>query len=175
MLPNTVPPPVYCLFTDMQNVMSANGLNLRMDDNPPSAWRDSIYRAGSRINQYLIRRYDTVQLVGNYWVQFNAAIMATYILCGGRGNTVPQSLAKDYKEVIADLKEVRDGKADVPDVAARRQTCPVMSNTRILLAPQPHVRIDRVFSTKTGGDVTAYQQIRSLSELTDNWIYWPLG
>jgi len=174
MLAGQAPPPIFCDFNDMSDVLSQHALDLRTDDNPPSIWRNSIYRAGSKMTQYLVRRYDTASLAGNYWVCFNTAIVACYILCGGRGNTRPTSLVSDYKDTIESLKEVRSGLADIPDLAARRQSCPVMSNIRILLAPQPHARVHRSMSTTTGGEVSAYQQIRDLSEATDIWLNFPL-
>src|SRR5437867_3376603 len=120
----TIQPPVLCSFQDMANILSQKSLDLHVDDEPPSQWRNVIYRAGAKATQYLIRRYDLPTLVGNYWVAFNTAVVATYMLCGGRGNARPSSLVADYKEVIEDFKEVRDGKADIPDAAARRQSCP---------------------------------------------------
>ncbi len=179
MLPNIQVPIPYCDFLDMENILSAAGMNLRNDDNPPTVWGNSIAYATSEINRYLLRRYDMNVLAVNFWVSQQAAIGACWKLCKRRGNKAPAGLNEDWKGengVIAALKEIRQGLADVPDAPARRQACPVMSNVFVAVSPEPHVRVRRALSTTTGGAPTAYLQFRDWSEMTElSWLNYPMG
>ncbi len=168
-------PVALCTFDDLQDRLSAAGVNLRTDDHPPRAWGNCILRGTADALKYLIKRYDPAQLSGSFWTSMKAADIAAFLLCCRRANPAPSSVALAYKTSIEDLKEVRRGDADLPDATPRRQGCPVMSITRVILGPQPHVRVRRLYSTTTGGEVTSYSQVLDASTMTDTWLNFPFG
>ena len=146
----------YCQLGDLQDRLSALGVSLRTDDAPPDAYGNAILRAGVTIEQYCGPRYSLPSLLGNDWVTQTATTLAVKHLCGRRGNPVPQSLLDDYKEAMEELKQVRKGQLPIFGAAVRRQGCPVMSNVRVRLRPEPHSRREPARSTTTGGRPTDY-------------------
>ena len=145
----------YCTVDDLRNRLSAVGVSLRADDTPPTTLGDVISRASSKINQYCLPRYTAINLAASDWTNEVATTLAVFYLCTRRANPPPQSAAFDYKEAIEDLKLVRRGQLNVPDVAMRRAAAPVLSNVHIQLHPVPHTRVEKVRST---GTVTDYPQ-----------------
>lgn len=166
----------YCDVNDMVNALSQAGLDLRNDDNPPIIWGNAIMRASAKVDQYLFRQYpDAVLLANNLWVRFRCAAIAVYYLCGRRGNNRPASVVADYKEAIEDLKEIKNGSADIPRMGRGRQAAPVASNTRVLLSPQPHVRVASISAYGLGGTATAYSPAFDWSKMTETWRTFPMG
>jgi phage gp36-like protein len=148
-------------YTDLEAVrdrLSREGVDLRLDDLPPSADGDVIDRASIRIDAYLRRRYAPSQLDASDHALELATTLATYFLCTRRGNPAPGGVAADYEAALKELEMLRDGSIDLSDVPARRQAAPAMSNVRVKLRPEPHSRVVPARSSKLGGVAARRQQ-----------------
>ncbi len=128
------------LFTtegDVQAYLGVDAEALRLTDqgeSSPTATElnyliiNGINWATSRINMYCQFRYDAADLAQSWLVNDWATIFAARWLCSRRGNPVPQSLEAMYKEAIEDLKRVRAGQYDIPDIGTRSPAHPAWSN-----------------------------------------------
>lgn len=159
-------------YTDMDAVrdrLSREGVELRLDDYPPSSDGDVIDWASIKVDSYLRRRYTPAQLDASDHVLEIATALAVYRLCTRRGNPAPGSVAADYEDAIGELKEIRSGNLDVSDIAARRQTAPAMSNIRIRLRPEPHSVVVPARSSKLGGMAARRRQRKDLGQLDSEY------
>lgn len=137
------PPYTYCTEGDVQAILSVDGEQQRLTDTgevvPTSTetaylTTQGINWASSRINMYCEPRYDPTQLQLSYLVNEWCAIFAARWLCSRRGNPVPKSVADLYEEAVNDLKAVRVGSLDIPDIGQRDPGYPAWSN--ITLRPE---------------------------------------
>jgi len=168
---------ILCTVGNIQDRLSAAGVTLRADDNPPSAYGDVMKRASVWVMKYLTKRYppSKVDLSQSDHANLIASDIATFFLCIRRGNPAPAPVAALFKMAADELKEIRSGQADLFDVAAARPSAPVMSNVRVPLQPQPHARVTRARSTTTGGTPSDYAQHGDLSQLSEAYLNFPLG
>jgi hypothetical protein len=127
---------VYCTKTDMDLLLSREGIDLRKDDDEDafdnSLEADIVPRAinyaTSRVNLYCLGFYDAIQLETSWLVNEWTTIVAVRWMCGRRGNPVPTSLAEMFKEALADLELVRSGVFQIPDIGKRFPDSPAWAN-----------------------------------------------
>ena len=139
----------YCTSTDVQLVLSAEGVTLRSDDNA-AAVSDAIDEASTEIDFYCARRYDPASaLANNLWVAKKCRVIAAAMLCTRRANPLPQGIVFRYEKTIKDLEGVQSGRVQIPLVAGRKTDVPVLSNQRAALSPLPRVITEMGRSTGT--------------------------
>lgn len=139
----------YCAQADIQNRLSTTGVNLRVDDTPPTTLGDVLNNAASIIDEHCRLSYDPATMVTSEWVKQRATDVAAYLLCTRRGNPAPGSIEALYTRTMARLEQVRLGVVQIPDIPARKNMAPVLSNQRVKLTPFPHVVTERNRSTGT--------------------------
>jgi phage gp36-like protein len=154
----------YCTLDDLSDRLSAEGVNLRLDDVPPTASGNVLRRTANKINQFLLRQYTAANLATSDIVNELAISIGVYYLCTRRGNPAPESVIAAYEEALDDLASIRRGQTDIGDIARRRQSAPVMDNVRIRLRPNPHAVVSTSRSTTTGGTPSGYTQHNDLIE-----------
>ncbi len=149
----------YCSQTDIEALLSTEGMELRLDDDQDSAVsgdelkRLTVYAinwATARVNMYCLGLYDAVDLNTNWMVNFYATVLASRIVAGRRCNPVPESLMKLVDETIADLKEIKSQRVYFNDIGLRNVAWPAWSNLRC--DPRywlRQLRVERPLSEKT--------------------------
>lgn len=138
----------YFTLRGLQNRLSVEGVNLRVDDKPETwiAVRDN---TSTIIDEYLRLRYDPVQLAQSDWVRERALDIGTCLLCKRRGNPVPIGIASQCERAEERLEMVRLGQLEIPDIGARKEDVPVLSNVRSRLTPWPRTVVEPSRSTGT--------------------------
>lgn len=156
---------LYTTRGDIEAYLSVDGEELRLvDQGESSPTTDEINYliiqginwASSRINMYCQFRYDTVDLAQSWLVNDWATIFAIRFLCSRRGNPVPSSIQALYDEAIADLKSIRAGQFDIPDIGTRSPAHPAWSNQIVRQEYwQKKLRVETAISDKSP---TSYPQ-----------------
>ncbi len=146
---------LYCQQTDVQNRLSADGVNYRIDDVPPSTLGDVLTDASTQIDEHLFFLYDPAQLATSDWVRERCADIAACLLCERRGNPVPPGIQAKYERTMNRLEKIRLGLLAVPNLPIRKEMAPVLSNVRIRLDPFPRTVVERANST---GNPQGYNQ-----------------
>lgn len=143
----------YCTTTYLEDRISAAGKTLRIDDYSSSGTVQAdlltriIENASAQVDLYLLSRYDSVTLAANTWVKHATADLAICILARRRGNPVPDPFAAQCKEVMEQLKLIKDGELPLPEAAERKDSVPVLSNVRVRLDPYPRTVVEQSRST----------------------------
>lgn len=159
------PTTVYCTEADVDMLLSTSGTLSRADDDDTGHRTatesgyvtKAIAWATGRCNLYLTA-YPFNQLANSYLVNQYCAIIAAYILSCRRGDPVAGSLADLYEEVMEDLKGIKAGNLQLPDVGLRSGAWPAWSNVTVtVLDTIRRVRVQRPISEKRGGPPD-YQQ-----------------
>lgn len=127
----------YCTWDDVVGRLGADGADRRTDDDP-SRRTDLLRRATVKVNEYLLRLYSATALANSDWVREACADVAAYYACGRRNNPAGKTIATQYEETLASLKEMGSGVRPLPDAAQRKASAPVLSNQRVQLSPVPH-------------------------------------
>lgn len=159
------PPAPAILYTDrdsINDVLSENGVNLRLDDNAngvvdtgeaPRADEASAVGTGT-VNRFCQMRYSPAQLANSWSVWDWATLIAAVWLCRRRGNPVPKSLLQARDEAIEEMREVQAGTITLEDIATRMSDAPAWSNST--LDPRyrtQQIRVQRRRSERTPRDV----------------------
>lgn len=128
----------YCTFADIVDLMSIDGVDGAANDlsaNDPANTvmiDNAIERAEVRMNQFIARKYDTPALSNsNKWVKWSCATLASLEIYRRRGSAAGVGLVDRANEVLDHLKDIRDGKAEIPDQAPRHEPGMTMTNIRI--------------------------------------------
>jgi hypothetical protein len=129
----------YCDESDIQDVLSTIGETGRLDDNddgtidPTEQGRvqKAIFYATARVNFYCASRYATADLATCWTINNYATVLACVWLSRRRGNPPPAGLLDLEEEVLTDLKEIRSGDAQLPEIGLRTAAWPAWSNVRI--------------------------------------------
>lgn len=139
----SVPAQLEYLYTDqaeINDLLSENGVNLRLDDDDDAAVdADELVRitprivnkATARCNLYLLERYDANQLADSWMVHHWATVIGAYMVCQRRGNVIPESLQQEYDQCIEEMQAVKDGDMSLGDVPQRESDQPTFSNVTI--------------------------------------------
>lgn len=139
----------FCTSTDVQNLLSAEGVILRADDNPPSVLGECLDMGDDEINWYCSELYSATALAASDWVRRAAAVVAAYNLCERRGNPVPVGIAQKYDRLVAKLEKVQTGnpKYRIPGIGVKKSVAPVVSNHRATNRPWPRTVVIKAQST----------------------------
>lgn len=154
----------YCTLTNIQDRLSVNGVNLRIDDVPPDTLGDVIAEASTIVDEHLATRYDPIYLQQSGWVLYRATDIATFLLCERRGNPAPMSVGQRYERAMAAMERVRTGNANVWDTVERKTCAPTMTNVRVVLRPFPR-SVCETGTLRSTGTVTDYARNRDPAEL----------
>jgi phage gp36-like protein len=128
----------YTTRTKLDQRLSQIGVDLRIDDDVSTA-DETIEEATVEVQGYLLRLYSDAQLQQSNWVQLKTTDIAAWMLCGRRGNDVPDSVQQRYEKAIADLERVQSGAVTLPDAAMTKAAAPTLSNQRVRLWPVPNI------------------------------------
>lgn len=126
------------------------GLDLRIDDDIGSLTK-VFNRAWTEILGYASHHYAAADLAGSNWIMERWTDYALYYLCRRRNNGVPSEVSKDFDRAELWMKDVLSGQYVLPDIGARQEMAPRMSNQRVVLVPFPHVVTQRSQSTGKPG------------------------
>jgi hypothetical protein len=157
---------VYCTESDLQALMSVAGETARLDDDQsgaidgpePGYLTNAINWATSKVNMYALALYAAQDLATSYLVNQWTIVLAAQWLSSRRGNPPPGSFADLYKETIEDLKSIRKGENQIPDIGYRDAAWPAWSNVRVdVLRTVQRVLVERSISERTP---TPYRQHR---------------
>lgn len=153
-----IPANIYCAISDVEDILSAAGVNLSCDDDPPNAYGNAIAKAGNQIDKHCFRRYSPANLAQSALVLDWAAVLAAYYLRTRRGNPAPPGMQIMFDNAIADLVEIKKGLNEIPGIPARKSYAPGLSKLRATLRPYPRVVVERSQGTKAGGVPANYHQ-----------------
>lgn len=129
---------LYCDEQDIRDILSEEGVDLRVDDDDDGAVNETeqlmitkaLNQAAAKVNQYCVRFYTPAVLATSWTVHEWASNIAARELCKRRGNPVPTSIEKEYEDTIEDMKAVAAGEP-IEDLVPRHQKGPRFSNGRV--------------------------------------------
>jgi hypothetical protein len=157
-----VPPPAlaiqYVVQSDFETLLSIDGLVGRLDDNssgaidgPEPGYLGMVCNwSTAEVNKFCLGRYPAEGLAGSWTVWNWAVVVGANWLSGRRGNPPPGS----YKDLAAlayeEMKAVRSGEINLPDIGLRTAAWPTFSNIRVsLLYNLRKARVERPISEQT--------------------------
>jgi hypothetical protein len=159
----------YCTLTDVKNILSTNGVTLRLDDSPPtSADGDVLDDASRLIDEHLLLCYTEANLALSPWVKHATALIAAVHLCERRNNPPPNALVRRYERYMTRLEQGRLGQFMVPDIPSRVENVPRLINGRVVLAPTPHFRVQAARST---GTPESYASRQDMLDILNWWAF----
>lgn len=130
---------VYCSTDDLRELLSAEAVDLRLDDDEDGTLEpidDSILvrainQATARVNRYCRGRYDPEQLAQSWEVNEWTTIIAARWLCTRRCQSVPRGIAELYDECVKAMELVKSGQHAIEDIGGRNVDWPAWSNSRV--------------------------------------------
>ena len=125
---------LYCDLVAIQKVLSADGVNLAIDDDP-SSWADAADEASRDIEFYLLQGYTSAQLQTSPWVEFCCRVVAARCLCTRRGNPIPPGIQLRYDDYLVKLEAIMAGTMHVPGLSRRRVDAPTLAIPRVRVGP----------------------------------------
>lgn len=157
----------YCSLNDVKNRLGTLGVQLRLDDTPPtSADGDVLDEASREIDGGCLRKYTEANLALSPWVKHRCADIATFFLCQRRLNAVPAAATQRYTKAMELIEKVRKGYYKIPDIPARSTSAPHLANQHVQNEPSPRVVIERARSTEKPTD---YAQRGDLLHPSDSY------
>lgn len=144
---------VYCSASDVESILSSEGVNLHVDDRWPIYSDDpgapispaagqttealqhmeyAIDRASARVEIAIGSRFDISTASTNRWVKWCTAYLAACEVCRRRGNSIPDSLLAQCEEYSSLLVMIGKGEIGyIPGLEPRVEPIPSMSNLRV--------------------------------------------
>src|SRR5262245_56091960 len=110
--------PAYCTLHDVQRLLSAAGINLRIDHDP-AAYLTAIDEGCREVDLYVGRLYPAEKLLGNPWVRHVTATMSAWWVCTYRGNPVPKGIQVRLDRYQKLLEGILSGLLQLPGVPPR--------------------------------------------------------
>ncbi|MDE2097156.1 MAG: hypothetical protein KGL39_07910 [Patescibacteria group bacterium] len=182
-----MPPSIlYCSEGDLEELMSIEGKVALADDDDTGGINQSVSlltvanpnqqrfvtRAlnwgTDRVNFFCLTLYAASDLATSDMVNQWATICAAWWFSHRRGNPPPGAYEELYKDTIADLKSVKSGENQIPDIGYREVQWPAWSNIHVSTVYQlKRSRVERPISEKTP---TTYPQ--NVDHVAD-FIYEP--
>lgn len=115
----------YCLRADVEDIISAAGVAMAVDDNrdgvntPAEDARvtRAIEMAASNMNSRIGRRYKLSDLSSNDWVKFCNATLAAEMVMRRRGNGPPPSVVDAADQYRDDLNDILADRLSIPEQA----------------------------------------------------------
>lgn len=152
-----MPTQTYCTQLDIEAIWTPAALLASVDDNEDGVLSPAeaalieraIQRAANSMNALLEVRYALVDIAGNLWCRDCNAVLAAYLLATRRDEPPPAGLASERQRYLTDLREMRDGQQQVPQVAESNHHAPTVSNFAIDLRAQ-RAKVRRIIETSSG-------------------------
>jgi len=157
---------LYCSMTDVRNRLSAEGVNLRLDDFPEDADGDILNEAAAIIDEHAGPRYGT-NLPNSRIVNQWAANIAACLLCERRGNPPPLGMSRKFDRTMKSLEAVLSHGRQITDIAEMKTSCPVLSNVHTQMFPFPHTVVE-AGARRSTGTPEGYTQTK---DLIDRYVY----
>lgn len=171
---------LYATETDLDNILSPFGVQVRTDDTDSGSTDESIIsavltQASSDINFYLFQRYPLSTLAPGgtplVWVEMACSFIAAKYLCMRRGNPVPEQVEEKYQQVIEALRDIEAGKRQLPADSGlanpQFDDTPAISNYTYS-EWYMRTKVRRVPATSTGGPQTPN---RKQYNAPDYWLF----
>lgn len=150
---------VYTTEAEVQRVLSATGVDLRVDDllgdTLSDFWTDITSEATDIINQYCELFYDPSDLYTSHWVRSRARWIGAHLLSQRRGN--PALFQSRIDEIYNDLEGVFDGTLIIPRLPTREDVIPSMSN--LIVDDRFRVSKTRVHPEISTGETSGRQHL----------------
>jgi phage gp36-like protein len=120
----------------------------------------AINYASSRVNDYVLPRYQNPALLQTSWtVNRWATILACKWLATRRTQGCPGSLEEDYKEAQAEMQKVAVGQMQIGDIGTPVAEWPAWSNVKVDARYWiKKLRVERTISETASGGPTGYAQ-----------------
>lgn len=168
----------YCQQADVQAVLSAFALNVRLDDDLDGVADidvgQVIEQATTRVNQFVLRRYAVQTAAASTWLKWCVAVIAATIACRRRGNEVPDALIEEVKDYREQLEAIRAGQEDLPaddgPAIPLSDETPAVSNLTID-ERFPRAKVRRVPRTSSGGPQTNNDRMQN-NTVDNGWWLW---
>lgn len=160
---------LYCSQVDVEYILSANGVKLRLDDTEDDeisefedgAMNFALGDAAVTIDQYLAHLHTPAILATSRWVNNRAAWLATYALCGRRGNSEPESLIERTERVLEELEYHRKHSRPLAGLPVRTSLAPNWSNLRVDLRYDFKVlRVELLTSSRNRSQLQTFRDWR---------------
>lgn len=134
---------LYCTQIDVEDLISALGVQLRLDDDGSGTVDEDEQRrmtralnwATAKVKFYALTHYADADLATSHLVNDWATILAAHWLCSTRLNPVPDSIqglafgrGGNDRGVMGDLEDVRAKRAQIPDIGYRNVDWPAWGN-----------------------------------------------
>lgn len=163
----------YCTSDDIDAILSVTGSTSRIDDDDSgsasateSGYRTTAIRWSTARCNLFLSAYPQSDLSQSWIVNYWCSIISAHQLCGRRGDPVPDSLREMYDQTMEDLKMVRLGRYQLPDVAMRSAAWPAWSNVRVdTIHAIRRIRVERPISEKRGGQPDYDQSIDRAADI----------
>lgn len=149
-------PTYYCTWADVEDRLSADGAQLRADDDIPRAKAYALRRATQYVAGYAGLHYSAAALAASAWVNEVCADCAWFYLSTRRNNPPSKAAADAFELATKQLEEVRDLKLRIPDAAMNKGFAPVLSNQRVRQWPVSEVKTVKPTSTGQAADYTRF-------------------
>lgn len=125
---------LYCGLIDIQKELSADGVNLAVDDAPVD-WQDAAGEASRDIETYLLQGYTQAQLLTSDWVRLCCRTYAAWYLSTRRGNAAPPGVQLRLERYEEKLEAMMAGTMHVPGLSRRRVDAPTLAIPRVRVGP----------------------------------------
>lgn len=163
--------PAWCTITEVEDLMSANGVNVSTNDSQGNSVTDTVIvdnaieRGQSRLAQYLANKYDLSTITSaNVWIKWATAAFAAVEILRRKGGVPSGGIQEIYEEYIRILDDVKNGSGLIPDLMLRTTPGLAVSNLMIDNAySRAKVRVVGTISFPTG--VTKLPQFRDRNDL----------
>ena len=156
---------LYCTPSNLDAILSPEGVNLRLDDDGAGTVSDdeldhmtyeAINQATAEVNLYCLPRYDASAIATSWNANRWTLAIAAAWLCTRRGNGVPKSIQAMCDRAYKQMELILEGKMPL-DVGSRNPDWPAWSN--VIVRPeyqQSKIRVQRSISEQT--PVTQYKR-----------------
>lgn len=128
----------WCTQTELEDLISANGLNNSTNDNQtnlvsdPTIVANAIERGQERLGQYLAAKYDVTTITSaNKWIKWATAAFAAVEIYRRKGGTVPPGVQEIYEEYVQRLDGIENGSGLVPGLSTRSSPGISVSNVMV--------------------------------------------
>ncbi len=167
----------YCTTTQLTQLWSQFGMNVRLDDNEDgladSGVADAVIeKSTTTVNRYLLQRYTVAVCAASAWVKWCTAVIAACDLARRRGNPVPEALADEEQRYLEALANILAGKENL--VTDDGVAPPALDNTptvsnMMIDGRYRRAKVRRIPATSTGGTQSGGRLQNNVND------FWPYG
>jgi phage gp36-like protein len=166
----------YCTQSDVETILSSQGVTARVDDDDNGANDTGIVtacieQASVTLNRYLLSRYDVATVSACSWAKWACAYCAAVYVMARRGLPVAESIQAEWKEFTETLESIRKGAqemiGDTGPAAPRNTLGPRVSNL-VIDGRYKRQKIRVTPSNSVDGSVSSAQQ-HNIVDDGNNW------